>query len=521
MKNLLIIALAICTSKIAFSQTPLMEAYVGQPNQIKLNLPTNVVGNSGKCNIDVEIPGTAIYGQEVEAPNFEFNININPQQIGNLTVKWEGKTKFRGLGTVMGCPGAGSFEIAVKHKINQAASNSPEPIKTSFNWVGIGGNDTGDYFYDTTGLTGEPTNRTIFIKANIKTAGADGTLSRLLKYSVNCNDGTIIIESMKNYTASNLQGQEKDIKLSEGRARNKPNPNTLGASYVSNACNAPNLNQAKTDTNNANRQTPLSSWPNTTASVPASQTNSNNSNQVGTVCPPEKTGGHASLQAAINAANNKAASCVRGNNAVANNLSINPRGPREGRYEVMTIEGFSPQTQRLYIQIFSDGEASIISNGGGRLYPHKGGGVFINGNDVISIDEKSRVASVNGNLVADLKIVKKEAPDQSNITYGKKLNFPRAFEPAKNRTDLIAACYSASMAFLEAARGTAFKTAPTASWAFCTQNNMRGDMEFNNYVKNWKSVFGNGQFEPGILNAMLERCEREFVVLVDARGRCM
>lgn len=288
MKNLLIIALAICTSKIAFSQTPLMEAYVGQPNQIKLNLPTNVVGNSGKCNIDVIIPDMAIYGQEVEAPNFDFSININPQQIGDLTVKWEGKTKFRGLGTVMGCPGSGSFQITVKDKINQVVVKASEPVKSTFNWVSIGGNDTADYFYDTASLTGELTNRTIFIKANIKTAGTDGSLSRLLKYSINCNDGTILMELMKTYTITNLQGQEKDVKLSEGRARNKPNPNTLGASYVSNACNASNLNQAKTDTNNANRQTPLSSWPNTTASVNVSALAQKSSLQYFSKINPEK-----------------------------------------------------------------------------------------------------------------------------------------------------------------------------------------------------------------------------------------
>jgi hypothetical protein len=106
-------------TNLLFAQNNLQVAFSGQSNQIKLRLPASSLNNIAKCNIDVIIPGVAVYGQEVEAPGFEFTVDVNPQQTGTLTIKWEGKTKFRGLGTVMACPGEGAFQINVESNTQQ------------------------------------------------------------------------------------------------------------------------------------------------------------------------------------------------------------------------------------------------------------------------------------------------------------------------------------------------------------------------------------------------------------------
>lgn len=111
------------------------------------------------------------------------------------------------------------------------------------NWVTMPGNKDEDFFYDSNSIIGEPSNRTIFIKGNFKIAAKDGSFSRLIKYSVSCNDGSIFMEQVKTYPIANLQGQEKEIKLAEGRVRNKPNPDSLGAIIFSMACNDSNINQ--------------------------------------------------------------------------------------------------------------------------------------------------------------------------------------------------------------------------------------------------------------------------------------
>lgn len=112
------------------------------------------------------------------------------------------------------------------------------------NWITIPGNKDEDFFYDPNGISGEPSNRTIFIKGNFKIAAKDGSFSRLMKYSVSCNDGTILMEQVKTYPIANLQGQEKEIKLAEGRVRYKPNSDSVGAIIFSMACNDSNINQA-------------------------------------------------------------------------------------------------------------------------------------------------------------------------------------------------------------------------------------------------------------------------------------
>ena len=112
------------------------------------------------------------------------------------------------------------------------------------NWITIPGDKDEDFFYDPNGISGEPSNRTIFIKGNFKIAAKDGSFSRLMKYSVSCNDGTILMEQVKTYPIANLQGQEKEIKLAEGRVRYKPNPDSVGAIIFSKACNDSNINQA-------------------------------------------------------------------------------------------------------------------------------------------------------------------------------------------------------------------------------------------------------------------------------------
>jgi len=110
MKSLFLILTIILASNNSLSQTP--TAIVGQKNLIKIAIP-NVL-NTNKCNIDVTLPDQQKMGVEVDGPEFITNVEFFPQQIGNTVILWEGKTKFRGLGTVFACPGSGVVQVQVK-----------------------------------------------------------------------------------------------------------------------------------------------------------------------------------------------------------------------------------------------------------------------------------------------------------------------------------------------------------------------------------------------------------------------
>jgi hypothetical protein len=425
------------------------------------------------------------------------------------------------------------------------------------NWKSMGSTSVAKFYHDADQLVGEQENRKLVVKVNYAEETKDGTRSALQEIFVNCIDRTYSIGIVKRYSLSDLQGSEKTI-AATGR-KQSPVQGSLGADYIKRACeSAPknsgvntNLYQAdatsKTQiSGNAPMFTDVTAndirraikeaqitQPSTAVSGGGSTTNTLQATQAtqlqrpvieeATICPPPKQEQHGSVEAAIAASKSRPATCVRGNQTVSSNISVALNGQTNSRYEIYKIEGTSPQTQRLLIQIFSDGEASVISNGGGRMgYMHQGNGVFQSGSDVIKVDEKSRIVNVNGINVVNVNIEKKDPPNQVNLTYGQKLNFPKPLDSAKDQIELKAACVSSAQLFVSQSAGTAFNTKGAIQWAACTTKNMAGTPNFISHVGNWNKRLVNERVDAYILGIYFERCSRAFPAMINlSNGKCL
>ena len=131
MKTLSILFFAFLIHTNSYSQN--QTALLGQSNQIKFNI-ANVV-NTNKCNIEVTLPNQQKVGVEVEGPQFIASVDFNPEQAGNATIQWEGKTKIRGLGTVFACPGSGTVQVQVNantRPTTQAVSTNTQSQEGKF-----------------------------------------------------------------------------------------------------------------------------------------------------------------------------------------------------------------------------------------------------------------------------------------------------------------------------------------------------------------------------------------------------
>ena len=98
-----LIALGISSTALAQSQS----ATLGQPSQIRFVIPN--VTNLDKCHIEVNLPNQQKIAIDVDGPQFNAEVNFTPDQIGNTTIKWEGKRKNRGLNSVNACRGTGAI----------------------------------------------------------------------------------------------------------------------------------------------------------------------------------------------------------------------------------------------------------------------------------------------------------------------------------------------------------------------------------------------------------------------------
>ena len=97
--------LVVCNSS---AQTPSEPFAVGVKAPLTLKVDIKYMT---KCNVEISIPGVGNVERLITAPNYETVIEITPQQEGQLTVQWKGKTKFHGFNTVNGCPGSGSVVV--------------------------------------------------------------------------------------------------------------------------------------------------------------------------------------------------------------------------------------------------------------------------------------------------------------------------------------------------------------------------------------------------------------------------
>ena len=119
------------TSTVVSAQN--QSAILGQPSQIRFAIPN--VTNQDKCHIEVSLPNQQKIAIDVDAPQFNAEVNFTPDQIGSTTLKWEGKRKNRGLNSVNACPGSGTIQISVSgnteyiaQQWNQYFARVPEPI---------------------------------------------------------------------------------------------------------------------------------------------------------------------------------------------------------------------------------------------------------------------------------------------------------------------------------------------------------------------------------------------------------
>lgn len=108
--------------------------------------------------------------------------------------------------------------------------------QSSKDWKALGSIDTGQFFYDPSTIKGSSDERKISIKVNFTGEPKDGAKSRLLEYSIFCQDKTTLVELIRNYSEVDLSGDEKIISRPYGNEKRLAKPNTLGMKYIDTAC---------------------------------------------------------------------------------------------------------------------------------------------------------------------------------------------------------------------------------------------------------------------------------------------
>ena len=87
-----------------------------------------------------------------------------------------------------------------------------------------------------------------------------------------------------------------------------------------------------------------------------------------------------------------------------------PDRPENGAYEMLQAEGSSPSTDRINLQIYSDGQAAFVSNGRIKFLMHTGNGIFVDQDTKLILDQKNSQLSINGLIVKGIQFVEKSPP---------------------------------------------------------------------------------------------------------------
>jgi len=106
----------------AHGQTQKPQIIAGVPTEYMFKLSAQA--DSGSCNVQVSIDGVEISQQEANAPDYEVKVLLMAPKEGPINIRWEGKTKFRGLKTVSACSGSGV--------IREIVAASPEQIRSKW-----------------------------------------------------------------------------------------------------------------------------------------------------------------------------------------------------------------------------------------------------------------------------------------------------------------------------------------------------------------------------------------------------
>ena len=202
------------------------------------------------------------------------------------------------------------------------------------------------------------------------------------------------------------------------------------------------------------------------------------------------------------------------------NLSISTGSPkRPGRpsgayYEMMSIEGKSDTLGRVYIQIFSDGQASVISNNKAQFFMHTGNGIFVNGEERVIVDERNRSVRVHQTTVSNVTILKKQREKPLEQTaYGEKFNFPGLLQKAQNETDLKAACASAASGFgrkTDWANKAALRDA--TFWSTCVDMSEVNNPDYRASRSKWDGLLKTT--EAFTLAIYFDRCTRDYILSI-------
>jgi hypothetical protein len=313
-------------------------------------------------------------------------------------------------------------------------------------------------YYDAESLSGPSNKKQITIGQNIIEVAQDGVRSRMMTYEIDCGQRTSLFKSMVNYNALNLGGVGTPVTI----PANPPwpiKPKSLAERFHNVACS-----------NNTTEQ--------------LGKTNPS---------PQEK------------------------NEAITPNLSVVtgfpkfPNSPNASAYQIMQIVGSSASTQRISLQIFSDGQAPFIRNGASTFLMHTGNGIFVDQDNKIILDEKNSQLSINGLIVKGVQFVKSPPPPSpSNQAYGEKINFFGKLSKATDETDLMAGCSAA--AILGSSREWANKTTLEEARFFgvCMSMSMASDRNYSLKFSDWKEKLKNE--DTFSLFKYTERCAKDFNV---------
>jgi len=202
------------------------------------------------------------------------------------------------------------------------------------------------------------------------------------------------------------------------------------------------------------------------------------------------------------------------NLSIITGLPKQPGRPSGVSYEMMSIEGKSDRTGRVMIQIFSDGQASVISNNTARFYMHTGNGIFVNGEKKIIVDEQNRSVRVDQSTISNVIILKKQREKPlEQMTYGEKFNFPGELQGAQNETDLKAACASAASGF-GGKKDWANKAAQRDAtfWSTCVDMSEVNNPNYRVSRSKWDGLLKNT--EAFTLAIYFDRCTRDYLLRI-------
>ena len=102
-------------------------------------------------------------------------------------------------------------------------------------WQYLSKNTAGEYYYDSENVSGTKENIKLLVKINVIGEQRDGSKSRFLQYTVNCDNSTYLLEVIKLYDEPDLTGRER-ILNSQSQTRQEAKPNTIGQFYIEAAC---------------------------------------------------------------------------------------------------------------------------------------------------------------------------------------------------------------------------------------------------------------------------------------------